>query len=615
MKPSIKYLNKRKSTAFGIIVAGAVLNLSFQNCAPAITKFTQSSEEVLQKSDILAVSGTEEVQNMCKDAIRLNELIDCSQDIVLADGSKLSREKWELAKVKAAATADPTLQPIKLSYSFGNFTDEVAQVANQRAGLSISRPFFVNSSGVEFMPIPTSNNRYYQVDFNAAKSRFATGQSCFYDTVKLPVTLTGNGGYYDWALALPNATKPMPLAGNVQLTHVAHYMVFDYFANSNNLATSRYGSAANGTGKTYIPGRILSSAGPVTLPIFENGVATGASEVQIVNVYFADFRGPQIGLDTPTNKIVKIDENHVRGETTEHTVSDILDLKTILANFNTVASRLSADYTDPTSGLKFSGINSAKQLLANLCSQSSMKGTSFSVQYTPIVLDLGQRTPQHPEQRIITTSVSEGVKFDMKGDGVARQTAWIGGRIKTEDAVSSAGIPMKRVVSEFAEDGFLVIPDAQGQVKSSKQLFGSNIEINGHKYTNGFEALAALTGKDCRSQDTKKQYFGPWDGDKYESIVKVWIDKNRNGVSDAGEVISLREAGVPAINTCYTTKYGMTDSSGNETAIRALMLYQSPMTASEAEILSLLSNQDVSIQANDIEKRIAIDIIFKGAHE
>jgi hypothetical protein len=614
MKLSIKYLNKRKSTAFGIIVAGAVLNLSFQNCAPAITKFTQSSEEVLQKSDILAVSGTEEVQNMCRDAIRINELVDCSQDITLADGSKQSREQWELAQVKAAAAADPSLQPIKLSYSFGNFTDEVAQVANQRAGLSKSRPFFVNASGVEYMPIPTSNNRYYQVDFNSAKLRFATGQSCFYDTVKLPTVLSGNGSYYDWALALPNANKPMPLAGNAQLFHVAHYMVFDYFAGSTG-SISRYGAAAAGTGSTYIPGRILSNAGPVRLPTYENGVATGQSEVQIVNVYFADFRGPQIGLDTTTNQIVKIGENHVRGETTEHSVAELLDLKTILANFNTVASRLSVEYTDPASGLKFAGIHSAKQLLANLCSQSSMKGTSFSVQYTPIVLDLGQRTPQHPEQRIITTSISEGVKFDMKGDGVARQTAWIGARIKTEDTVSSSGIPMKRIVSEIAEDGFLVIPDAQGKVTSSKQLFGSNIEINGHKYTNGFEALAALAGKDCRSGDIKKQYFGPWDGDKYESLVKVWIDKNRNGVSDAGEVISLREAGVPAINSCYTTKYGMTDSSGNETAIRSLMLYQSPMTASESEILSLLYDHDVKSMTIDIEKRIAIDIIFKGARD
>ncbi|MBC7457688.1 MAG: hypothetical protein H7235_05380, partial [Bdellovibrionaceae bacterium] len=592
MKTSINYLYKRKSAVFGIIVVGAVMNLSFQNCAPAITKFTQSSEQVLQKPDILAVSGTEEVQNMCKDAIRLNELMDCSLEVTLPNGSKQSREQWELAQVKAAAAMDSSLQPIKLSYSFGNFTDEVAQVANQRAGLSKSRPFFVNASGVGYMPIPTSNNNYYQVDFNSAKSRFATGQSCFYDTVRLPTVLSGSGSYYDWALALPNANKPMPLAGNAQLFHVAHYMVFDYFAGSSG-SSSRYGSAAAGTGKTYIPGRILANAGPVSLPVYENGVATGQSEVQIVNVYFADFRGPQIGLDTETNKIIRIGENHVRGETTEHSVSDILDLKTILANFNTVAARLSVEYIDSSTGLNFSGIHSAKQLLANLCSQSSVKGTSFSVQYTPIVLDLGQRTPQHPEQKIITTSVSEGVKFDMKGDGIARQTAWIGARIKMEDAVSSSGVPMKRIVSELAEDGFLVIPDAQGKVTSSKQLFGSNMEINGHKYTNGFEALAALSGKDCRSGDIKKQYFGPWDGDKYESLVKVWIDKNRNGVSDPGEVISLREAGVPAINTCYTTKYAMTDSSGNETAIRALMLYQSPMTASESEILSALSVQDV----------------------
>lgn len=611
MKLSIVFSKKCKIAIVGILVFSAMLNFSFQNCAPAITMFSQPSIKVLQKPDILAVSGTEEVQNMCRDAIRANGLVDCSKDIVLPNGSTQSREQFELAKVQAAAKADVTLQPIKISYSFGNITDEVAQVANQRAGLSKSRPFFVNSSGVEFMPIPTTPGGYYQVDFNGAKARFAAGQSCFYDVVKLPAALTSPTGYYDWALALPSANKLMPLAGNAPLVHVANYMVYDLFAGSTGSA-SRYGAAAAGTGNTYIPGRILASSGRSVLPV----AATGVLEVQIVNVYFADFRGPQIGLDTPKNPIVKIGENYARGETTEHAISDILDLKTILANFNTVASRLSADYKDPSSGLKFSGIHSAKQLIANLCAQSSMRGTSFSVQYTPIVLDLGQRTALHPDQKIITTSISDGVKFDMKGDGIKRQTAWIGGRIRFEDAVSSSGIAMKKVVSEFAEDGFLVIPDSQGQVTSSKQLFGSNLEINGHKYTNGFEALMALTNKDCRSQDIKKQYFGPWDGDKYETLVKVWIDKNRNGVSDDGEIISLREAGVPAINTCYTNKYGMTDSAGNETAIRALMLYQNPMTATESEIVAILSGNIVQLMSGkEIEKRIAIDIIFKGAQQ
>lgn len=611
MTPSLK----RKTSAFGIIVAGAVMNLSFQNCAPSITKFTQSSEEVLQKSDILSVSGTEEVQNMCKEAIHLNELMDCGQDITLADGSKISREKWELAKVKAAAAADPNLVPFKISYTFGTAVDELAEAAHQRAALTKNRTFFIDSSGFEYMPIPTSANTYYKVDFNAAKTRFATGESCFYDVAQLPNSLSGDGGYFDFALNLPSANKPLPLAGNVPLHHAVHYGFMDY-CNAGDLCadnnSSRYGAGTYG--KMEYPGRLLTNSKPHRSQVFENGVATGVVEQQIVQAFFADFRDAQFKLSTPGNPIVKIGENYVRGQTTESAVSDILDLKTILANFNTASINLSTDYVDPTSGLKFSGMVGAKQLLANLCAQSNLKGTTMSVQYTPIVLDLGQRTPQHPDQRIITTSVSDGVKFDMKGDGVARQTAWIGGRIKMEDAVSSAGTPMKRVISESAEDGFLVIPDAKGQVTSSKQLFGSNIEINGHKYTNGFEALIALTGKDCRSQDVKKQYFGPWDNEKYESLVKVWIDKNKNGVSDAGEIISLREAGVPAINACYTTKYGMTDSSGNETAIRSLMLYQSPMTASEADILALIADQNVQA-LNDIEKRIAIDIIFKGAHK
>ena len=610
-------IHKRKLTVVGVIAFAAVLNLSFQNCAPVSPSFSQISEETVQKSDVLEDSGTEEAQNMCKDAILKNELVDCSKDIVLADGSSQSREQWELAKVKAAAAANPDLVPFKISYSFGKATDELAEASHQRAALTKDRTFFIDSTGFEYMPIPTSNNRYYKVDFNAAKARFASGESCFYDVAQLPASLTGNGGYFDFALALPSANKRIPLAGNAPLHHVVHHGFMDNCFVGALCATntsSRYG--AGSYGKMEYPGRLLTNAKPHVSQVFADGAATGVYEPQIVQAFFADFRDAQFKLSTDDNSIVKIGENYLRGQTTEVKVSDILDLKTIAANFDIAALNLSLDYVDPVSGRKFSGIHSSKQLIANLCAQANQKGTRMSVQYTPIVLDLGQKTPHHPVQRIITTSASEGVLFDMKGDGVKRQTAWIGGRIKLEDAVSTTGVAMKKIVSEEAEDGFLVIPNAQGKVVSSKQLFGANMEVNGQKYANGFEALIALAGKDCRGEDIKKQYLGPWDGSLYESVVKVWVDRNKNGISDDGEIISLREAGVPALNACYTTKYGKSDASGNETSIRAVMLFQNPMTASESEILSKIAGKDVqSMSINPIENRIAIDIIFKGAQE
>jgi hypothetical protein len=55
-------------------------------------------------------------------------------------------------------------------------------------------------------------------------------------------------------------------------------------------------------------------------------------------------------------------------------------------------------------------------------------------------------------------------------------------------------------------------------------------------WRDGFQALAAL-------DDNRDGWLS---GDELKGVA-VWIDRNQNGKSDAGEVISLREAGIEKI--------------------------------------------------------------------
>lgn len=188
-------------------------------------------------------------------------------------------------------------------------------------------------------------------------------------------------------------------------------------------------------------------------------------------------------------------------------------------------------------------------------------------------------------------------------------TAWLGGRVLDVGGASSAFSHDFRRVSE---DGFLVIPDPDGQVRSSRNMFGDNTVVNGMTFPNGFLALQALAQKDCASPDPKRRYLGPWDGTLYSSTLKVWIDRNRNGSADAGEVRSLREVGVVAINACNVVSREAFDSYGNGTALRSAFLYQQgeDITENMSEIIQRLKTGRTGSGAA-AQFRLAIDVIFK----
>ncbi|WP_186169899.1 calcium-binding protein [Burkholderia gladioli] len=121
----------------------------------------------------------------------------------------------------------------------------------------------------------------------------------------------------------------------------------------------------------------------------------------------------------------------------------------------------------------------------------------------PLVMDLSGDGIQ-----LISESESK-TYFDLHGTGFAVHTGWIG-----------------------PQTGFLARENESGTVTSISDLFGND-------ETDGFSALAALDANRDGVVDLSDPGF-------YD--LCVWADVNGNGVSDPGELHSLQELGIVAIN-------------------------------------------------------------------
>ncbi|MDD5053522.1 MAG: calcium-binding protein [Sulfuricurvum sp.] len=133
----------------------------------------------------------------------------------------------------------------------------------------------------------------------------------------------------------------------------------------------------------------------------------------------------------------------------------------------------------------------------------------------PLVLDLDG-------DGIETTGVGAGsVLFDHDGDGIKTATGWV-----------------------KADDGLLVMDrNGNGTIDNGSELFGDQTLVNSTKAANGFAALTA--------EDTN--HNGKFDaGDTNFTKVRIWQDKNQDGISQSTELITMQQAGIASINLTYT---------------------------------------------------------------
>ncbi len=123
------------------------------------------------------------------------------------------------------------------------------------------------------------------------------------------------------------------------------------------------------------------------------------------------------------------------------------------------------------------------------------------------------------------------VLFDHNADGVKTATGWVS-----------------------PDDGFLVRDlDGNGLIDTGRELFGDNTLLsNGTLAANGFEALADLDANADGVIDVNDAAFAQ---------LRIWRDANSDGVTQAGELLTLNETGIVSINTDFES--ASIDQNGN----------------------------------------------------
>ncbi|SUY95225.1 Cyclolysin [Citrobacter freundii] len=136
--------------------------------------------------------------------------------------------------------------------------------------------------------------------------------------------------------------------------------------------------------------------------------------------------------------------------------------------------------------------------------------------FSPVILDLDG-------DGVETLSLSSKVFFDHDGNKFAENTGWVA-----------------------PDDGLLVMDrNSDGLIDTGQELFGNNTLLeNGKRAENGYEALRELDKNGDGVLDNK---------DAAWQQIRVWRDTNSNGKVDAGELLTLDQAGVASIDTSWTS--------------------------------------------------------------
>jgi len=149
---------------------------------------------------------------------------------------------------------------------------------------------------------------------------------------------------------------------------------------------------------------------------------------------------------------------------------------------------------------------------------------------SPIVIDT-------KNQGFHLTSMQGGVKFTVSANLV--QTSW------TDPDYANAWLALDR--------------NGNGTIDDAGELFGEFTPQPPSQNPNGYKALAVFD--DPRNGGNGNGKIDP--GDAIWPSLRLWIDRNHNGISEPSELIPLSEAGIFSISLNYSLSK-KTDQYGNE---------------------------------------------------
>lgn len=109
---------------------------------------------------------------------------------------------------------------------------------------------------------------------------------------------------------------------------------------------------------------------------------------------------------------------------------------------------------------------------------------------------------------------------------------------------------------------FLALP-LKGIVAGIDQMFGNNTQGPDQRFAaNGFAALAKYDANGDGVIDQNDPVF---------DSLRLWSDRNADGVSQAGELIPLKQLNVLSIDLNYDSSYYERDQYGNESRMRSVV--------------------------------------------
>lgn len=167
-----------------------------------------------------------------------------------------------------------------------------------------------------------------------------------------------------------------------------------------------------------------------------------------------------------------------------------------------------------------------KEEISRLANDEYTESQEVQPPRDPLVIDLGN------DNVIELTSVENGVHFDLDKNGFAEKTAWIG-----------------------QKDGFLALDrNGNGFIDDGGELFSDQVVMSdGKTSASGFEALKDL--------DTNEDGIISKEDEQFENL-RVWVDENHNGISEADELKSLAAHDIASISLNHTNKDEVDSETG-----------------------------------------------------